>query len=54
MDEAAVKISEKLTYFIDKWERENGDLRSIDEDIVEVFSKQLGLMEHQIRELEGI
>lgn len=51
-DEAAMKISEKLTYHIDHWERSNRVLRSVDEEIVQVFSDQLGLMEHQIKEIE--
>ena len=49
-----MKISERLSHLLDGWERENKVLKTIDTEIVEVFSKKLGLMEHHVKELEGI
>lgn len=53
-DAAAVKISERLTRILDAWQRENGVLRAIDREIIGVFRKELGLMDNQIQELEGM
>jgi hypothetical protein len=53
VDNATMKISDRVARTIDGWVRENGVLRNIDKEIIEVFARELGLMDHQIQELEG-
>lgn len=53
-DDAAVKISDRVTRLVDNWQKENGVLSLIDNEIISVFTKEMGLMEHQVRELEAI
>ena len=52
-EEASCFISKRIQQVIDDWERNNNILKRIDEEIVEVFAKEFGLMEHQIQDLEG-
>ncbi|XP_060573771.1 uncharacterized protein LOC132731583 isoform X3 [Ruditapes philippinarum] len=51
-DAAAVKISERISRELDGWQRQNSILRVLDNDIIGVFSKELGLMDDQVKELE--
>jgi hypothetical protein len=48
-----VKISERISRELDGWQRQNSILRVLDNDIIGVFSKELGLMDDQVKELEG-
>ncbi|KAH3845679.1 hypothetical protein DPMN_087960 [Dreissena polymorpha] len=52
--EASVKISSRTTEVLDYWEKTNNVLKAIENEIIEVFSKELGLMEDQLQILEGI
>ena len=52
-EEASCVISKRIQQAVDAWEEKYGILKEIDEQIVEVFSKEFGLMEHHIFELEG-
>ena len=52
-DTAAVIISERISREIDCWEKHKGILQIIDDEIITVFRKELGLMDDQIKELEG-
>ncbi|XP_053403458.1 uncharacterized protein LOC123556064 [Mercenaria mercenaria] len=52
VDVAAMKISERISRELDGWQRQNQLLYTIDKDIIGVFSKELGLMDDQIKELE--
>jgi hypothetical protein len=52
-DAAAVKISERISRELDDWLRQNNILRVLDNEIIEVFKTELGLIDDQVKELEG-
>ncbi|XP_060573774.1 uncharacterized protein LOC132731586 [Ruditapes philippinarum] len=51
-DAAAVKISERISRELDNWLRQNNILRVLDNEIIEVFKTELGLIDSQVKELE--
>ena len=53
-EEASCQISKRIQKVVDHWETSNKVLKKIDEEIIDVFAKEFGLMEHQVNELEGI
>lgn len=52
VDEAAVKISNRITQMIDGWERDNRILSVIDREILSVFTSEFGLLENQVTDIE--
>ena len=52
-EEASCQISKRVQKVVDHWESSNKILKKIDEEIIDVFVKEFGLMEHQVNELEG-
>lgn len=51
-EEASCQISKRVQKIVDHWESSNKILKKIDEEIIDVFVKEFGLMEHQVNELE--
>ena len=52
MDDANVKISDRITRLVDEWQRKYHILDTIDTEILQVFSNEFGLLENQVREIE--
>ncbi|KAH3815199.1 uncharacterized protein LOC127834477 [Dreissena polymorpha] len=53
-DEAALKISERIASVMDAWERDNQTLHGVEREIVDVFTKEFGLLTHQVHEIEKL
>jgi len=53
VDEAVVKISKKLAFMIDTWEKDHNVLSVIDREILNVFSSEFGLLENQVSDIES-
>ncbi|XP_052785199.1 uncharacterized protein LOC128220735 [Mya arenaria] len=51
-DTAAVKISERIARVMDGWQRENNILKHIDQEIINVFANEFGLLRHQVQDIE--
>ncbi|WAR28800.1 DUSTY-like protein [Mya arenaria] len=51
-DDAAMIISERIAMVIDSWQREHSVLSKIDKEIIDVFSKEFGLLQHQVDDIE--
>ncbi|WAR28741.1 DUSTY-like protein [Mya arenaria] len=51
-DDAAMIISERIAMAIDGWQREHSVLSKIDKEIIDVFSKEFGLLQHQVDDIE--
>ncbi|XP_052782683.1 uncharacterized protein LOC128218949 [Mya arenaria] len=52
VDAAAMLISERIAMVIDGWQREHSVLSKIDKEIIDVFSKEFGLLQHQVDDIE--
>lgn len=52
VDDAAVKISNRITCLIDHWQKDNKVLDVIDQEIIRVFSTEFGLLESQVNDIE--
>ena len=52
VDDANVKISDRITRLVDEWQRKYHILDTIDTEILQVFSNEFGLLENQVREIE--
>jgi phage antirepressor YoqD-like protein len=48
-----VKISDRISRELDDWLRQNNILYVLDNEITDVFSKELGLMDDKVKEFEG-
>lgn len=53
VDEAAMKISTRIAQAIDGWQRENRILQGIDNEIVNQFAKEFGLLNHHVEDIES-
>ena len=53
-DDAAMQISDRIAAVLDAWQMDHRVLDRIDREIIDVFAKDFGLLQHQVDDIESM